>query len=112
MSILPASTMITIDLGRGVFRALSSTLSLTLKASADIQLDPGAIGTKETELLQLVQSGEIWLTQAPEVKVQICIRVQPDLAHYASTFLAQAGELLRSSKVGIDPNHVHTVNGV
>lgn len=103
--------MITIDLGRGVFHALSSTVSLTLSASADVQLDPAAIDTKETELLQLVQSGEIWLTQAPEVKVQICISVQPGLAHYASTFFSQAGELLRSSKVGIELNHVHTING-
>lgn len=88
-----------IGLGRGVFCTLDSNLRLTLNASAEVKLDPDAIGSTEIQPLQSLRSGEIWLTQAPEIKLHLRISVEPGLVHPASTFLSQAGELFRDSKV-------------
>lgn len=88
------------DLGRGAFRILDSNLTLTLHASAEIQLDSETIDSRDPEFLkQLLRNRQIWLTQAPETKLHICLSVEPDLAHPASTFFSQAGEILRISKV-------------
>ena len=89
-----------VGLGRGVFSILNSNLGLTLNASAEVKLDPETIGSREIgPLPELLQSGEIWLTQAPEIKLNLYINLEPDLLRHASTFLSQAGELLRGSKV-------------
>lgn len=89
-----------VDLGRGVFHNLGSNLTLTLNASTEIKIGPEAAGTRETQrILQCFQSGEMWLIQAPEIKLHICISVEPGLVHSASTFISQTGELVRRSKV-------------
>ncbi|RMJ26026.1 hypothetical protein PHISP_03108 [Aspergillus sp. HF37] len=88
------------NLGRSVFHNLGSNLTLALNALAEIKIGPEAAGTRETQRIpQCLQSGEMWLTQVPEIKLHICISVEPDLVHPASTFFSQAGELIRRSKV-------------
>lgn len=89
-----------IDLGRGVFRILDANLTLILNASAEILLDCATTGASDPESLRkLLQNRQIWVTQAPELKLHICLDVEPNLAHPASTFFLQAGDLLRNSKV-------------
>lgn len=97
--LIPTMTL-PVDLGRGVFHNLGSNLTLTLNASAGIKIISDAADTGETQrILQCLQSGEMWLTQAPEIKLHICISVEPGLIHPASAFFSQTGELVRRSKV-------------
>lgn len=89
-----------VDLGRGVFHNLDANLAVTLSASAEIIPDPETTGPKYPESLrQLLQNRQIWVTQAPEAKLHLSLGVGPNLAHPASAFFSQAGDLLRSSKV-------------
>lgn len=90
-----------IDLGRGVFHMLDPKLSLTLNASAEILLDSETISSKDTGLpSQLLQSRQIWVTQASELKLHIFLSVHP-VVYPTPVFFSQAGELLRNSKVSV-----------
>ncbi|RJE24136.1 hypothetical protein PHISCL_03510 [Aspergillus sclerotialis] len=90
-----------INLGRGVFHMLDPNLSLTLNASAEVLFDPETVDSKDPGLpSRLLQSRQIWITQAPELKLHVCLSVHP-VVYPAPIFFSQAGELLRNSKVSV-----------
>lgn len=91
---------LTIDLGKSVFCSLGSNLNLTQHATALIIPPAGTSIPKKTQSLEeLLETGEVWLDQVPEIKLQIRIVVGPDLVGPASTFFSQIGESLCHSKV-------------
>lgn len=89
-----------IDLGTTTLNSLRSNLKLTQCATALI-LPPNDVSDPidTTELMERFETGELWVDQAPELKVNICIDVGPDLARPASTFVSQIGEIFCHSKV-------------
>ena len=95
--------VLSIELGQSIFSIRNSALSLTTNAVAAIQL-PSEINDLEettTSFRHRLDSGELWLTQAPELKLHIHINLDTTLAftHTASTFLSQVGGVFSNSKV-------------
>lgn len=91
---------LTIDLGRSIFCSSGFDLNLTQNATALIIPPTGTSIPKKTQSLEeLLEAGEVWLDQAPEIKLQIRIVVGPGLVGPASTFFSQIGEILCHSKV-------------
>lgn len=95
---------LTIDLGRSIFCSLGFNLNLTQHATALVIPPAGTSIPKETQSLEeLLETGDIWLGQTPDIKLQIRIVVGPDLVSPASTFFSQIGEILCHSKVSYLP---------
>lgn len=92
------SMALTIDLGRSDFCSLGSNLNLTQHATASF-VPPPDTGTRESELEELLQRGELWVNQTPELKLHICVRVGPDIVRPASKFFSQIGEIFCHSQV-------------
>lgn len=89
-----------IDLGTTTLNSLGSNLNLTQCATALILPPNDAFDSIDTtELKEQFEKGELWVDQAPELKVHICVGVGPDLARPASTFVSQIGEIFCHSKV-------------
>lgn len=100
-----------IDLGTSTFSSLRPNLNLTQYATALILPPQQTSGSMETtELREQFQRGELWVDQAPELKIHVCISVGPGHACPASTFFSQIGEIFCRSKVPItNTNHYFEV---
>lgn len=91
---------LTLDLGTIVLHSPGSNLKLTQHATALVVPPSGTTGLDEIKDFEsLIQTGEIWLSQAPELKLQIRISVGPHLSRPASSFFSRLGEVLCHSKV-------------
>lgn len=91
-----------IDLGTTTLNSLGSNLGLTQCATALI-LPPNDNEVSDsidtTFIKEQFEKGELWVDQVPELKVHICVGVEPELARPASTFISQIGEIFCCSKV-------------
>lgn len=98
-----------INLGQEVFSTPVSDLTLSLQASASVLLPPGSPVLRDSEhLKQLLCCGEIWVSQAPELKFNIRIAFLADLHPSFSHFVSQLGDSTCRAKVCLDENHPHT----
>lgn len=94
-----------INLGQKVFSTLVSDLTLSLQASASMLLPPGILVLRDSEhLKQLLCGGEIWVSQAPELKFNIRIASLDDLHPSFSHFVSQLGDSTCRAKVCLDEN--------
>lgn len=92
----------TFDLGTSVLCSPEPNLKLTQHATALVIPPSGTTGPDEIEVFEsLLQAGEIWLDQAPELKLQILVSVGSHLTSPASSFFSRIGEILCHSKVRI-----------
>lgn len=90
----------TIDLGKSIFQTQGSSLNLTLRASAVMALPPeSTLSRSSKDAEELFRSGGLWVIQAPELKLHICITAGPEVTHCASAFSSKLGQVLCNSKV-------------
>lgn len=93
----------TIDLGSRTFHAQISRLSLTLSGSVELSLSTESLKSENLEKIeQLLLSREIWVAQAPELSMYICISMQPGLlVPHSSTLFSHLGDIICNARVGI-----------
>ncbi|KAI9930855.1 hypothetical protein MW887_010506 [Aspergillus wentii] len=77
---------------------MSSTIDLAVMA-----LPPGStLSRSSKDAEELFRSGGLWVIQAPELKLHICITAGPEVTHCASAFSSKLGQVLCNSKLWVD----------
>ncbi|PYH95159.1 hypothetical protein BO71DRAFT_483184 [Aspergillus ellipticus CBS 707.79] len=94
-----------VDLGKDHFTSPTSLFTLTLCASAQMLLSEGeATSTTNTaHFNKLLDSGELWISSAPELKLHITITASATMIPTVSAFASRIGEILVSSSEPKDP---------
>ena len=86
-----------IDLGQRLFSSSNSGLSLSLQASALILLAAESpLLNNSQQLKEILTSGDLWVTQTTELKLNICIASGADLH---PSFISQVGQSVCRAKV-------------
>ncbi|KAL6236121.1 hypothetical protein BDW75DRAFT_207783 [Aspergillus navahoensis] len=92
-----------IDLGQKLFSSSASDLTLSLQASASMLLPPGRPDLHDLERLkELLFSGNIWVSQAPELRLDVRITSVPDLHPYLARFVSRLGDSICKAKMWSD----------
>ncbi|KAL2833382.1 hypothetical protein BDW59DRAFT_156878 [Aspergillus cavernicola] len=89
-----------IDLGQKIFPSSVSDLNLSLRASASIQLpsQSPALGDSE-HLKKALCSGNLWVYQAPELILSICIGFGSESHRSFAHFASQSGDTICKAKM-------------
>ncbi|KAL4956576.1 hypothetical protein BDW69DRAFT_79446 [Aspergillus filifer] len=89
-----------IDLGQRLFSSSDSGLNLSLQASALILLAAeSSLLNNSPQLKEILTSGDLWVTQATELKLNICIVSGADLH---PSFISQVGQIVCRAKMWSD----------
>lgn len=90
---------LTLVLGDDRLSSLDSIIDLNMHASAQVLIPEDTGLTDATCIKRLLESQDLWVSHAPELKLYISISVGASMALSASSFSSQIGEMLCSSKV-------------
>ncbi|KAL7656466.1 hypothetical protein ACMYSQ_005554 [Aspergillus niger] len=93
---------LTLVLGDDRLSSLDSIIDLNMHASAQVLIPEDTGLTDATCIKRLLESQDLWVSHAPELKLYISISVGASMALSASSFSSQIGEMLCSSKLWSD----------
>ncbi|KAL4878566.1 hypothetical protein BJY04DRAFT_195675 [Aspergillus karnatakaensis] len=88
-----------IELGRQDSCSSRSDLKLSLSASATVLLPPGSDELDSIELKEALCSGQIWVSQASELQLNICISSVLELQSSLTLFAPQVGDCICKAKM-------------
>ncbi|KAL4964787.1 uncharacterized protein BDV14DRAFT_200599 [Aspergillus stella-maris] len=89
-----------IDLGQRLFSSSNSGLNLSLQASALILLAAESpLLNNSQQLKEVLTSGDLWVTQTPELKLNLCVASGVDLH---PSFISQVGQIVCRAKMWSD----------
>lgn len=89
----------------------NSDLSLMLRASLDISLSGNLNSGRPGDLDKLINSGLIWISQSPEIKMHVVVTTRSHFSEPVPSFISHVGDIIRKSKVRYHgprtQNHLH-----
>ncbi|KAL4819124.1 hypothetical protein BDW67DRAFT_155286 [Aspergillus spinulosporus] len=92
-----------IHLGQKHFSTPVSDLTLSLQASVSMLPPRGRPNLHNLELLkELLLSGDIWVSQAPEIRLGVRITFVPDMQPFFARFVSQIGDSICKAKMWSD----------